>query len=52
MDYIIIGNTGEKFFWNDNDLLEHKESKTTFNHISEAEKWIEQQEEEWRKELE
>jgi len=40
MEYIIILN--EKFFWNENFLLEHKETKTTFNHETEAKKWVEQ----------
>lgn len=38
MDNIIIEN--EKFFWNENNLLEHVESKTTFNDRAEAEKWV------------
>ena len=37
----------ERFFWNENNLLEHKESSTTFNDVAEAEKWIERQNEEW-----
>jgi hypothetical protein len=38
-EYIYLADT-EKFFWNKNGLLEHKESGTTFNHITEAEKWL------------
>ena len=49
MEYIEI--LEEKFFWNKNNLLEHKESKTTFNDKAEAEHWIEEQNEEYQKEM-
>jgi len=38
-EYIYIND--EKFFWNKNGLLEHKETKTTFNSVIKAEKWLE-----------
>lgn len=38
MKYIFIEK--ERFFINRNGLVEHKESKTTFNDLAEAEKWV------------
>jgi hypothetical protein len=50
MKCIILGESEERFFWNENNLLEHKESKTTFNDVKEAENWIEEQQREWKEE--